>query len=118
MPPQARLFVGPEHEVRILMNVNGVDLPEEVIADFCRRNHIRRLALFGSILRKDFDRESDIDVLVEFEFGTRVGLRFFALERELSALIGRKVDLNTPGFLGRDFRDEVLASARIQYEAA
>jgi uncharacterized protein len=100
------------------MNVSGVDLPEEAIADFCRRNHIRRLALFGSILREDFGSESDVDVLVEFEPGTRVGLRFFALEREFSTLIGRKVDLNTPGFLGRDFRDEVLASARIQYEAA
>lgn len=100
------------------MNVNGVDLPEEAVADFCRRNHIRRLALFGSILREDFGSESDVDVLVEFEPGTRVGLRFFALEREFSTLIGRKVDLNTPGFLGRDFRDDVLASARIQYEAA
>ena len=100
------------------MNVNGVDIPEDAVADFCRRNHIRRLALFGSILRDDFIPESDVDVLVEFEPGTRVGLRFFALERELSLLIGRKVDLNTPGFLGRDFRDEVLASARVQYEAA
>lgn len=100
------------------MSINGVEIPEEALAEFCMRNHIRRLALFGSILREDFGSESDVDVLVEFEPGTRVGLRFFALERELSALIGRKVDLNTSGFLGRDFRDEVLASARIQYEAA
>jgi predicted nucleotidyltransferase len=100
------------------MNINGVDIPGDEIADFCRRNHIRRLAFFGSILREDFGSESDVDMLVEFEPGTRVGLRFFALERELSALIGRKVDLNTPGFLGRDFRDDVLASAMVQYEAA
>ncbi len=100
------------------MDISGVDIPEEALADFCRRNHIRRLALFGSILRADFGPESDIDVLVDFEPGTRVGLRFFALERELSELIGRKVDLNTPGFLGRAFRDEVMASAIVQYEAA
>jgi len=100
------------------VKVNGVVIPEAEVADFCRRNHIRRLALFGSILRDDFGPDSDIDVLVEFEPGTRVGLRFFALQRELSALFGRTVDLNTPGFLGRDFRDEVLATALVQYEAA
>ncbi len=100
------------------MNVNGVDIPEAVIADFCRRNNIKRLALFGSILRDDFGPRSDVDILVEFEPGTRVGLRFFALQRELSALLGRTVDLNTPGFLGSDFRDEVVASAWVQYEAA
>ena len=82
------------------MNVNGVDLPEAAIADFYLRNHIRRLGLFGSILREDFGSETDV------------------LERELSALIGRKVDLNTPGFLGRDFRDEVLALPRFHYQGA
>lgn len=86
--------MSPEDGVRMVMNVNGVDIPEGALSDFCRRNHIRRLALFGSILREDFGPESDVDVLVEFEPGTRVGLRFFALERELSQLIGRKVDLN------------------------
>ena len=90
---------------------------EKEVAAFCRRNRIRRLALFGSALREDFGPQSDVDVLVEFEPGTRVGLRFFALERELSRILGCKVDLNTPGFLSRDFRDEVLAEAETVYES-
>jgi len=87
------------------------------IADFCRRNHIRRLAFFGSILRDDFTPQSDVDVLVEFEPGKVPGLAFFRMERELSELLGRKVDLNTPNFLSRYFRDEVLAEAQVQYVA-
>jgi predicted nucleotidyltransferase len=97
---------------------NGVEIPEEAVAEFCRQHGIRRLSLFGSILRDDFGPGSDIDVLVEFEPGTRVGLRFFTMERELSQLFGRKVDLNTPGFLSKYFRDEVLAEAVVQYDAA
>lgn len=93
----------------------ALDTPE--LADFCRRNHIRRLALFGSALRDDFQPDSDLDVLVEFEPGARVGLRFFALERELSRLFGRRVDLNTPGFLSPYFRDEVMAEAEDIYVA-
>lgn len=88
------------------------------LASFCRRHRIRRLALFGSVLREDFGSHSDVDVLVEFEPGTRVGLRLFAIESELSDLFGRKVDLNTPGFLSRYFRDEVLAEAEDLYVAA
>jgi predicted nucleotidyltransferase len=95
-----------------------IDIPKEQIAEFCRWNHIRRLALFGSVLRDDFSPDSDVDVLVEFEPGTRVGLRFFALGLELSRIIGHKVDLNTPGFLSRCFRDQVLAEAEAQYDAA
>ena len=95
-----------------------MDIPKERIAEFCRRNRIRRLALFGSVLRDDFGPDSDVDVLVEFEPGTRMGLRFFSLEIELSEILGRKVDLNTPGFLGRHFRDQVLAEAEVQYDAA
>ena len=95
-----------------------IDIPKSRIAEFCRRNHIRRLALFGSVLRDDFRPESDVDVLVEFEPDARVGLRFFALEEELSGIFGRKVDLNTPGFLSDYFRDEVLAEAEVQYDAA
>ena len=95
-----------------------IDIPKEKIAEFCRRNHIRRLALFGSVLREDFRPESDVDVLVEFEPGTRVGLRFFDMEMELSEILGRKVDLNTPGFLSKYFRDRVLAEAEVQFDAA
>jgi len=95
-----------------------IDIPRDRIAEFCRQNQIRRLALFGSVLRDDFTPSSDVDVLVEFEPGTRVGLRFFTLEEELSELLGRKVDLNTPGFLSKYFRDEVIAEAEVQYDAA
>ena len=99
-----------------MMTLN-IKIPRDKITEFCRRNKIRRLALFGSALREDFGPESDVDVLVEFEPGTRVGLRFFDMERELSEIIGRKVDLNTPGFLSRYFRDEVLEEAHNQYVA-
>lgn len=95
-----------------------IDIPTDKIAEFCRRNHIRRLSLFGSVLRDDFRPESDVDVLVEFEPGKTPGLRFFDMEDELSELFGRKVDLNTAGFLSRYFRDEVLAEAGVQYDAA
>jgi hypothetical protein len=95
-----------------------IDIPKDKIAEFCRHNQIRRLALFGSVLRDDFASESDVDVLVEFEPGTRVGLRFFGMERELSEILGHKVDLNTPGFLSKYFRDEVIAEAEVLYDAA
>jgi uncharacterized protein len=95
-----------------------IDMQDEKIAEFCRRHRIRRLALFGSVLRDDFTPESDVDVLVEFEPDARVGLRFFAIEDELSEILGRKVDLNTPGFLSKYFRDEVLAEAEVQYDAS
>lgn len=95
-----------------------IDIPKEDIADFCRRNRIRRLALFGSVLHEDASAESDMDVLVEFEPGVRVGLRFFDIQEELSDLIGRKVDLNTPNFLSRYFRDQVLKEAEDIYAHA
>jgi predicted nucleotidyltransferase len=94
-----------------------LSLPDEPIAAFCRNHGIRKLCLFGSVLRQDFGPQSDVDVLVEFEPGARTGLRFFEMQEELSALIGRKVDLNTPGFLGEDFRDHVLAEAEVCYVA-
>jgi hypothetical protein len=95
-----------------------ITIDQEKIAEFCRRHHIRRLALFGSVLREDFTPESDVDVLVEFEPGHVPGLAFFGMERELSELLGRKVDLNTEGWLSSYFRDEVLAEAEVQYGAA
>ena len=95
-----------------------IDVPRESIAEFCRRNRIRRLALFGSALRDDFGPDSDVDVLVEFEPGARIGLQFFDLEQELSEMLGRKVDLNTPGFLSDDVLKDALAEAEVQYDAA
>ena len=94
-----------------------VDLPRDKIAEFCRQHHIRKLAFFGSVLREDFGPGSDIDVLVEFEPGHAPGLAFFAMERELSELLGQKVDLNTPQFLSRYFRERVLAEAEALYVA-
>jgi hypothetical protein len=93
-------------------------VPEEKVAQFCRRHHIRRLALFGSVLREDFGPGSDVDVLVEFEPGHVPGLAFFGMEAELSEILGHRVDLNTPQFLSRYFREEVLAEAEVQYGAA
>jgi predicted nucleotidyltransferase len=95
-----------------------IDIPKDKIAEFCRHNRIHRLALFGSVLRDDFTAGSDVDVLVEFEPGTRVGLRFFGMELELSEILGHKVNLNTPGFLSKYFRDEVIAEAEVLYDAA
>ena len=93
-------------------------IPPDRLADFCRRNHIRRLSLFGSVLRDDFRPDSDVDVLVEFEPGHTPGLKFIALQDELSQLLGRDVDLNTPAFLSAYFRDEVLGEAEVLYDAA
>ena len=93
-----------------------IPIDREEIADFCRRNHIRRLALFGSVLRDDFGPDSDIDILVEFEAGHVPGLAFIRLEQELSRLLGgRRVDLVTPKFLNERIRDRVLGDAEVQY---
>jgi predicted nucleotidyltransferase len=100
------------------MKHHGLEIPRDALRDFCRKHRIRRLSLFGSVLRADFSPASDVDVLVEFEPNARVGLQFFEIERELSRLLGRRVDLNTLGFLSKYFRDEVLAQAEVQYDAA
>ena len=94
----------------------GINIPKNKLAEFCRRYKIRRLSLFGSVLRDDFKSESDVDVLVEFKPGAQVGLEFFGMEHELSELLKHKVDLNTPGFISRYFRDEVLREAEVMYE--
>ena len=92
-----------------------IEVPAKIIRDFCRRHHIRRLAFFGSVLREDFRADSDVDVLVEFEPGHVPGLAFFAIEDELSRILGRRVDLNTPQFLSPYIRGEALAEAEEQY---
>ncbi len=88
-----------------------IDVPQDRIDDLCRRYNVRRLAFFGSVLRDDFTPHSDVDVLVEFEPGKTPGYAFFSMEEELSAILGRRVDLNTPNSLSKYFRDEVLADA-------
>ncbi|MBP8625488.1 MAG: nucleotidyltransferase family protein [Syntrophorhabdales bacterium] len=96
----------------------GIEFPKERIAEFCRRNHIRRLSVFGSALSEDFRPDSDIDILVEFDPEHIPGLFGMArLERELSAMLGRKVDLRTPEDLSRYFRDQVLEKAEVHYAA-
>ncbi len=98
------------------MNSNVI-IARERIADFCGRHSIRRLSVFGSALRDDFRSDSDIDVLVEFIPGHTPGFfGLFDMEEELSAIFaGRKVDLRTPNDLSRYFRDEVVATAEVQY---
>ncbi|HUU59844.1 MAG TPA: nucleotidyltransferase family protein [Phycisphaerae bacterium] len=95
----------------------SIRLDKDGIAEFCRRNHIRRLSLFGSVLREDFGPDSDIDVLVEFEPEHVPGfIHLFELERDLERLLGgRKVDLVTPKFLNHRIRGRVLAEAEVQY---
>jgi predicted nucleotidyltransferase len=93
-----------------------IAIDRKKLAEFCRRHHIRKLALFGSVLREDFRADSDIDVLVEFEPGHVPGFGFVRIQRELSELLGgRRVDLVTPKFLNDRIRDRVLADAELQY---
>jgi predicted nucleotidyltransferase len=91
----------------------AISIPADAIAAFCRKHHILRLALFGSVLRSDFSPESDVDVLVEFEPGKTPGWEFFDMQAELSDVLGRRVDLSTPGFLSRYFRQEVMDQAEV-----
>lgn len=91
-------------------------IPKEKIEIFCRKNHIIKLSLFGSALRGQLRRDSDIDLLVEFEKDHIPGLLDFArMENELTEMIGRKVDLRTPAELSRYFRGDVLSKARVEY---
>jgi uncharacterized protein len=99
--------------------MQALEIPQAEVAELCKRNHIRRLALFGSVLRDDFRADSDVDVLVEFDPNFRVGLiRLAGIERELSVLLGREVDLRTPAELSRYFREDVVRTARVQYVEA
>jgi len=90
-------------------------IPANEIAAFCRRHHIRELALFGSVLRDDFGPNSDVDVLVEFEPEHIPGLAFFAMQDELSGILGRNVDLNTRQFVSHHFRQQVETEAETIY---
>lgn len=95
-----------------------ITVDHEKIAAFCKKHHIRRLSFFGSVLREHFNPSSDVDVLVEFETGHVPGLSFFAMQEELSSILGRRVDLNTPQFLSPYFRDDVVAEAETEYAAS
>ena len=97
--------------------IRQLDMPEEALADFCRRHHIRRLSVFGSVLREDFSAESDVDVLVEFEPEHTPGYALIGMQEELAKLLGREVDLLTPKFLNHRIRERVLAEAEVLYAA-
>lgn len=93
-------------------------LPKDKLAEFCERNHIKRLSVFGSAIRGQLTPQSDIDLLVEFEENHTPGLfSIVRMEMELSETIGRKVDLRTPEDLSQYFRDEVMQNAELQYQA-
>jgi uncharacterized protein len=94
----------------------SIQISQDKITEFCHRHHIRKLSLFGSVLRNDFSPDSDIDVLVEFEPGKTPGFAIVTLQQELSNLMGgRTIDLRTPHELSRYIRDRVLAEALVQY---
>lgn len=111
--------------IRSRMEINGVNFPEARIAEFCQRNGVARLAVFGSILREatregeyGFRPSSDVDMLVEFLPGRTPGLLALSgMQIELSDMLGREVDLRTPQELSRYFRDEVLREARMLHAA-
>jgi len=95
-----------------------IEIDRAQLEKLCQKYGIRRLALFGSVIRGDFGDDSDVDILVEFQPDARVGLSFFSLQAELALLFGRQVDLSTPGFLSPHIRDRVTSEARPVYEAA
>lgn len=95
-----------------------ITVSQAEIDQFCRRNHIRRLSFFGSVLREDVRPESDIDLLVDFDPEHVPGyFTLSAMERELSGLLDRKVDLRTPGEISDYYRNRVLASSEVWYES-
>jgi predicted nucleotidyltransferase len=97
------------------MMIARISINRDLMSALCERWHIRRLAMFGSVRRDDFSAGSDVDVLVEFEPGHVPGLDFIRIERELSELIGHRVDLLTPKFLSPRIREDVLRSAEYIY---
>ena len=100
------------------MTALKIKIPRKKIEAFCKKHNIRKLAFFGSVLRDDFGPKSDIDALVEFERGKTPGFAFFDMQAELSEILGRQVDLHTPGFLSKYFREQVVREAQVQYVKA
>ncbi len=100
------------------MVLHSITIPEAPLAEFCQRHGVKRLALFGSILREDFGPASDIDVLVEFQPEVRYSLLDLGgMWMELREMLGREVDLKTPKDLSRYFREDVVRHARTLYAA-
>jgi predicted nucleotidyltransferase len=99
------------------MPTSHLSIPQAAVAEFCRRHHIRRLALFGSVLRDDFRPDSDVDVLVEFEEGHIPGFAIVTMEDELGALLGRKADLRTPRDFDAESRAHIAETSLVHYDA-
>jgi hypothetical protein len=97
-------------------DIPRISMPQDKISSFCKRHHIRKFSLFGSVLRDDFRPDSDVDVLVEFEPGYVPGFEIVTMENELTEMFGRKVDLRTPKDLSKYFREQVVREAKVQYE--
>ena len=107
-----------ERSIVLLEKDIPFEVDRQVLADFCRKHHIAKLAFFGSVLRDDFRPDSDVDVLVEFEPEQIHGLfELIRMQLEFSEIIGREADFRTPNDLGRYIRDRVIAGARVQYAA-
>jgi predicted nucleotidyltransferase len=99
------------------MVTSAIDIPESKITEFCQRNHIARLSLFGSVLREDFGPKSDVDLIVEFDSDRMPGLAFFGMQAELASIFGREVDLHTPAEFSR-YLKHVLEEAQPIYVAS
>ena len=100
------------------MQLHNIDIPQEHIAAFCRRHHIARLSVYGSVLRDDFGPDSDIDLLIEFLLDAQPSLLDLGgMQDELCVLFGRQVDLKTPEFLSPTIRERVQREAQLQYAA-
>lgn len=99
------------------MSLDRIRIPRKSLAQFCRRHHIRKLSLFGSVLTDEFRADSDLDVLVEFEPGHTPGLAIIDLERELAELLGgeHKVDIVNEKYLNPRLRQRILETAQVQY---
>jgi len=96
---------------------SGINFTKEQIREFCAKNHIKRFAFFGSVLRDDFRPSSDIDILVDVDPEAKIDLIEMArMELELTEMLGRKVDLRTPQDLSKYFRDKVVAEAKVLYD--
>ena len=96
---------------------NKIKLSKDKIARFCQENNIIKLSLFGSVLRNDFNENSDIDILVEFDKNHIPGfIRLANIQNNLSKLLGgREIDIRTPNDLSPYIRDKVLNTAEVQY---
>ena len=94
------------------------EISKDKLTEFCKRNHVRKLSIFGSAIRGELKPDSDIDLLVEFEEGQTPGLfTIIRMEMELAEMLGRKVDLRTPDDLSKYFRDEVIRNAKLEYQS-